>query len=891
MRSSCFVVAVIIILVLPLATNAQQNVGGLRGVVQDSSGGVLVGASVVLRHQETSVETKVTSNHEGAYLFSNLNVGFYTLTVSFDGFRTARKGDLRIVSGVILTHDIDLAVGETSDVVDVSAQAEVIDTTSGASSTTRTLEEIQDLPLAMSGTFRSTNSYLLTMPGVIPNSAGGDGDQQVGRASFMGSGRGGFSNNFVSYTIDGVSATSGLTPAIEDNGQLLPELVEEIRLVNNVSAESGGNLGVGVALISKSGTNKFHGSLFEYHRSTVLDARPFFAAQRSANIQNEYGFVLGGPVVKDKMFFFSSWDQFKYRVTGAGLVGTVPSALMRTGDFSEWLGPQAGTDALGRPIFQGAVYDPLTTRPDGKGGFIRDPFPNNVIPSSRFSPVSRFFQDRIWQEATSSGIQNNWRGSALPQRRDYDRFAIKIDNHFWQNHRLSIGTDFLPRRRNTGASASPPTGAYSASTGRQDKQYRVRVTETWTARPNLVVNFRVAFNRYKLKFDIRDENANLGCESGLTGTASCALPVASIQNMSGFGVSGRTYRFWTEVPANLDVSLHRGRHGFKFGVEFMQQVATAIQDPNSQGTFNFNATETRLPGSATTGVGYASFLLGQVNGASMQTAFANKFSARYLALFAQDQWQIAPKLSLSYGLRWDVAQPISEAFDRMGTVDLSLPNPAAGGRLGALTFWGEGAGRNGRHSLFDTYWKAFGPRLGLAYSLNQKTVLRAYYGLLYAPILGDFAGGEFIPAYGWLATVSRASVDGGITPAFNWSQGFPVSFPPLPLLDASLLNGSGLNVIMPSDNRPARNQSVGFVVEREFPGRVLLKAEYVGKWTHGLLSQGSAYAPPLNDPDVKYLSLGNLLSANINSAQAQAAGIALPYPGFTGSVAQALRDC
>src|SRR5262249_34297273 len=194
----------------------------------------------------------------------------------------------------------------------------------------------------------------------------------------------------------------------------------------------------------------------------------------------------------------------------------------------------------------------------------------------------------------------------------------------------------------------------------------------------------------------------------------------------------------------------------KFGSEFSQQRGGIVAGDRASGEFTFNSRGTGQPGFANTGVGYASYLLGDVDSGTLANYLANTYTARYFGLFLQDQWRVTSKLTINYGLRWDYSQPLSEVHNRIGSFDPGRPNPAAGGRLGALSFFGDGPGRNGRRYLYDTYWKAFGPRVGIAYAFNPKTVMRASYGLNYATTLSDFIGGDVnIPAYGWTARVSR----------------------------------------------------------------------------------------------------------------------------------------
>jgi hypothetical protein len=402
-----------------------------------------------------------------------------------------------------------------------------------------------------------------------------------------------------------------------------------------------------------------------------------------------------------------------------------------------------------------------------------------------------------------------------------------------------------------------------------------------------VVTFRGAINYYRFDGDTTGlPTADFGCKSGMIGFPACYTPLTSITEVSGFGWYWNHFkRYWTTVPINIDTSLVKGRHNFKVGASMTQMVSTGENDQYGAGRIGFAARESGLPVAPSSGNGYASFLLGDIDNATVQTPIGNKWTARNWAFYAQDEYRVTPKLTLNYGLRWEVTQPIHEQYDRIGSFDPKVPNPAAGGRLGALSFWGDGPGRNSLKNTLETYWKAFGPRFGFAYSVTPKTVFRAYYGILYSPLTGDFTQGEGVPAYGFRAPLVLSTTDGGITSAFNWTPGFPNIIPSLPNTDPSQLNNSSVNYLNPLDNKPARSQNLGAAFEREAPGGLLVKVEYVGKWIHGL-NRGSR---PMNDFDLRYLSLGSLLSANINSDAARAAGIPVPYPGFNLSVAQALR--
>jgi len=880
-------------LLLAIGAYAQQNSGSIRGTVQDPSGHVISGATVIARHVATEANSSTLTNETGGYVFPTLPIGIYTMTASSTGFKTVERTEVRVVSGEALRLDFDLQLGELTQKVQVLAEVVQVDTTSSTTGTTRTSEEITNLPIQMQGQYRNVMSFMLNLPGVnirpsnASNSTGG-GMEDIGRGSNLGVGDGGFGQDYSGYQIDGVAANMGVNAPLEDNGQPIPEVIEEFRLLTNYNAENGGNLGTTVELVTKSGSNQFHGSVFEYLRNDKLDARNWFdtTGNASPQKQNEFGFTFGGPIKRNRVFFFGSYDGFRFRRAAGGTVGSVPTALMRQGNFSEWIGSQNGVDSLGRPALAGAIYDPATNRPDPTGGVIRDPFPGNIIPANRISPVSDFFQ-KVWPLPTRPGAQLNWVGTAGAGGLVADRMTLKTDAYAGR-HKLTLGSDVQFRKIQSGGARTLTaiTMDYS-SDNRDDPQKRGRFSDTWSVRPNLIVSFRGAVNRYE--FNASNEglpSGTLGAESGLKGILSPAAPLTRIQNTVGFGWYWNYFhRIWTNVPVAADTAWIKGRHSFKFGAEMMQQVDTGPNDQFGAGNWSFQSRETGLTTVAGTGVGYASFMLGEVDSVTINTPIANKYYGRQWALYAQDEFRVTSGLTLSYGLRWDVAEPNAEVYDRVGSFDPGIPNAAAGGRLGALTFWGNGPGRNGRHHILNTYYKAFGPRFGIAYSPNSKTVARAYYGITYSPIVGDFLNGETTPSYGWRGTPSLSTQDGGVTSAFNWTNGVPPGLiPTLPTLDPTYLNGSSVNRITPTDNKPARSQMIGLSLGQELPGNTIVKAEYVGKLIHGLVLS-------LNDNslDPQYYSYGNLLSSSVLTPPAQAAGIAVPYPGFRGSVSQALR--
>jgi hypothetical protein len=888
-RCVVFTVGAVVVLLIGTVAQAQQNVGSIKGTVEDPSGGAIPSAVVVARDQATGVGRKTVTNKAGAYSFPQLDIGLYTLTVSAPGFKTTERSDIHVIAGLALTFDIQLILGQVSQVVSVTAQAVNVDTTStNMGSTTRTSEDIHNMPLQLSGSARSSLNFLRMLSTLTYDPTAQD-SSIYNSAAIEGSN--GFNAvNFASYSIDGVTASSIMFVQPQEYNPLVPDLISEVRLASNFDAEKGWNSGVGIELVTKSGTNQFHGSAFEYVRNTSLDSRSFFASKVSPTHQNEFGFILGGPIIKNKTFFMGSYDGFRFITQQTGVIATVPTAAMRVGDFSQFLGAQKGTDALGRPIYQNEIYDPDTTRPDGSGGFIRDPFMYNgqlnVIPASRFSSVSQAFQQG-YPLPTLPGTQLNWVGSNARAPYNIDKFSIKVDQQFGDRHHLSIGYDQSLRddRVNAGPAFAP---VLQGTQKNNQNQYRPRITYTWIAKPNLLLNLRFGMtyeDRFLGTFGL--PSATGGAAAGLKGVVTPNTPTVSIQNASGFG-----YPFLVlhdphiPVPVSGSVTWTRGKHNVKLGGEFLRHQGPFYNTQNSAGNFSFASRITGFPNLTGTGVGYAGFLLGDVDNATLNTIRNTRLIDRGWALYAQDQWRIAPKWTVNYGLRWNAAQPSWDLHDEFGAFSPTIPNPLAGGRLGAITFWGEGAGRNGLHYSVDPNYAMFEPRLGIAYAPNSQTAIRVYYGIVHSASFAQGNDGTIMNSYGWTATVARSTLDNGLTPAFNWDNGYP-PIPTLPNLDPSFLNGSSVSQVDPKVTVADTTQAFGLSVERSMGHNLIVRGEYIGKLTHGI-SLGNTFAVPVDVLDPKYFSLGNLLTANIYSPQAVAAGIPVPYAGFQGSVAQAL---
>jgi Carboxypeptidase regulatory-like domain/TonB dependent receptor len=879
-----------LVLALGSLTNlyAQSDTGRIIGIVRDPSGAVVAGAQVTAQLAATTTQAQVITSSDGSYVFPSLAIGSYDLTINAAGFAMVVDKGVRVISSVTTSADVSLnKLGGTTSIVNVNAAAETLDTTASSVGTTRTVEEISQLPLLLTQTQRSSVSFARTFPGVswTPGLID-DGSQGINVAEINGAPEGG-----EGYLIDGIPASISGHGQLRDDFSPPPEMIEEMRLTSNTASEySGWNSGVGVALVTKGGTNQFHGTAFEYLRNTVLDAKNYYASSVTPEQQNEFGFTIGGPIIKKKTYFFGMYSGYRLRLTPQGITQTVPTAAMRNGDFSQLLGAQIGTDALGRPIFQGEIYDPSTTRQGPGGQIIRDPFDFgaqlNHIDPARLSSISSFFQNG-YPMPTQAGTQLNWTGQAASSPVNSDKFNIRIDQNLGANQKIMFAYDHWWRSEIFGAPFAP---IISNTWILSDNTYRLRLSYDWTIKPNLLLSVRAAANKCH---DILSEggfpNATGGAKAGLTGVLQPTTPLVNIQDATGFGPP---YANKIDEPAWLtpvfsDLSWVKGKHTLKFGGQFTTNVFENIgTDSTGAGQYTFSRNETGLPGApAGTGWGYASFLIGEVDSATLSTPENQRFESLAWGFYAQDSWRVTPKLTLSYGLRWDIFVPEHESRNEIASFDPTAVNSAAGGNLGALTFWGKGAGRNGLVEAYRTYWREFSPRIGFAYNATPKTVIRGGYGLSSPGFFGVFTSGNELPNYGWSATVTPTSENNGVTPAFNWNQGFP-TIPTVPNLNPSLLNGSNANYVNPAVPKPGRTENVNFGLQGEIPLGIVVTADYVGNFSRGLPDNTFI---TLNQLDPKFLGLGSLLLQSVTSPAAITAGIPIPYPGFTGSVTQALR--
>ena len=814
----------LVLLLLPGAPFAcLAQTAQITGRVTDSSQAAVATAAIQVLNTETGVLRNASSNELGYYTVAALPNGPYELTVTNAGFKTIKQKSISLNEGQVLRLDFQMEVGTVSEAIDVVAQSSLIETATTAISTVVTNQRILDLPMAGRNPF----ALVSLVPGVR-----GLGDYTALPTSSYGGSRASINGappSTNSYMVDGTAAeffTSGSFMTF-----FSVDATEEFRIVtSNPSAEYGRTSGAIINVISKSGTNTYHGTLYEFLRNRELNANSFFGNRtgtaKSPFVFNEYGGTVGGPVVRNRTFFFFNWEEFKQR-TQSQTFRTVPTDAMRTGDFSD------ARSASGQLV---QIYDPYSTRlaSDGSGNRVRDAFPGNIIPKSRLSPVALAAM-KYYPEPNQPGVlythNNNFFGQGSSPL-DKRIIGVKMDHNFSETRRLSGRFTY-----DKTFSGIPNFYQNIAETQTSDLTYQRRsamVNYLQSFSPTFLMEARAGFNRYAPNRIARSygfDMTSLGLPGSLN--SQVQLPIMPMFNTSDVSQLGgnqtdqlvQAGEAWTGVVAFS--RFHRG-HDLKFGFE--QRL---YRYNNSQGgpvlQFDFNRSFTQGPNpnvsSSAAGYGFATMLLGTPTSGSAVRYPTATMQTRYSALYLQDDWKVSPKLTLNLGLRWEYEGAPTDRYNALTNFDPSLTTTANGVTLaGGLRFPGYGSTAR---SMRDNTYLDFGPRVGFAYQAMPKTVLRGGYGIYQLPGTGI----QITPGRtGYEMTSSMVtSVDGGFTPYNTLANPFPTGITQPTGSSLGALTGLGTSV---SGN--LRTLKRGYMeqwnmnIQRELPGNWLVEVGYAG---------------------------------------------------------------
>jgi hypothetical protein len=894
---------------------AQGERGALNGIITDQNGAVIPGAEVVATNIDTNVETKTTTTDAGVYRLPYLPSGKYKITVKAQDFQIAVLNDVNLFVAQTLTVDIKLTAGQVAVQMTVAGTAPLLETGTAEIGRYVTKKEFDTWPVAVGDGRRQIQTFIFTS---LPGSVG---------ETFQGSINGG---QYYSHEI----LIEGMPLGRFDlqggsNNEFSPsaETISEFKVQSGtVGAQYGGGQTSVANFAIKSGGNDFHGSAYTYIQNDALRANSFnnkaLGIDPATGLERRprppfkllnYGGLVSGPVWvpkiyngRNKTFFLGSVEVTRVRNFTSTAFSRLPTVDFKRGDFSRLLNPnftgnsqsgkQVGTDALGRPVIFGQIYDPRTARLVN-GVVVRDPFPGNIIPQSQWSAVSRNILEKAGItdplfDRMLNNIPNLSSGQPIFDERMY---MAKIDHKFNDSHRISGLYNHNYRNRinspggRWGAPPELPTGVYQQqyTPGRM-----VRLAYDWTINTNLLNHAALGYNRFGNRNESVYVDQDWPQKIGLQNVPGTHFPTlvfgGTAAQGGGIGASGRlgsANRGGTFNGSTIlmdDLTYIRGAHNYKAGFE-LRKYYLNVRNKSSSGNFNFSPQQTELPGfAASTGHSFASFLLGAVQ-TTTRAVSPNNFGYRVTqpSFYISDDWKATQRLTLNLGLRWEMNFGYNEVAGRISVVDLTKPNPDAGNRPGALVF----ADALGEKGFQDSYLGIVSPRLGFAYKVSEKLVVRGGYGINANPFITSGFDTPGNLGYNGTIAVNRTTNPTQFPqdPVFYLHQPYPSFTSTLPNRSPALANNLDIGYIAPDSNRVGYAQNYSLGVQYQLPASFVIEVGYIGNKGTRLEANG---LDNLNQLPASALALGDdliqPLSARPNLAP-------LPYPGFTGTVAQALR--
>lgn len=806
---------VLCLLAVGQAPLKSESASGLAGYITDAADARLAGVVVGVKNEATGVARVVQTNAEGEFTVAPLPPGSYELTAELTGFQRYHQRGLVLELGRLARVNVTLPLGQVNESVEVTGQAPLLESESATVGQFIENKTVRDMPingrrvgdlLKLMG-----NAVYVTGDVIRPRVtvAGSRGDQQQ-------------------WLLDGVNSSNVALEIPQALFNPPVESVQEVRVQQNTySAEFGNSSGGVVNISTRSGTNQFHGSAYEFFRNDALDARNFFSARKAPLRYNIFGFSAGGPAIKNRTFFFTNSEWQKQRV-GATRLYTVPTALQRAGDFSQTF------NTSGQLV---TVYDPATTRqdPSNPSRFIRDPFPGNVITSGRFDPVAAKligYYPQPNRTASNLAGANNFGGNGS-QNLNLTTWTTKVDHVINDAQRLSFRMVLHDFPTDTTATydnpASDPLGAVT-----DRRAYSFLVNHITNFGSRTVNDLRFNYQPRKFRNDTQSMGGDWPSKLGLKGVSGSAFPQVTAAGYANLG-SGGQQRIQQPIRDThiVDVLSRLVRsHSLKFGGE--ARFGQNVDDLNSltSGTVGFGLQSTAYPATAAGGNAIASLLLGQtLSGRILDTDIIDR-RASYYALFIQDDWKVSPNFTLNLGVRWETHTPRVDANDRQNSFDLTAINPVSK-TPGVVTF----AGRNGLGSkVYGGDYNNFAPRAGLAWKpfKDRSLLIRSGYGIYFGPPIP----GSNTASAGFETSGDYSSPDNGVSPAFVLNSGFPATTP--------LALDAGFGAVVPGqavrfaptfigqDRQLGYSQQWNFNVQQELAGRIVAEVSYLGNVSHKL---------------------------------------------------------
>ncbi len=832
---------------------AQVDRGGIVGAVNDPSGARVPGAEVTITNLATNQSVKVLTDESGNYSANLLRIGTYSVMAEIQGFQKVVEPGVQVGVNQIVRVDLTLRLGAVTDTIEVSTAPPLLQVESSSLGTIETERRISDLPL------NGRNFLQLAYLGPGANSgatgsnvSGGVFENERANEAVSVNGLRVTNNNFLLNGVDnnefGLGGVIVLPP---------PDAIQEFRTEENSMSAEFGRGGAAVNVVLKSGTNQVHGGAFEFIRNDKLDAKNYFDAEKTPFRRNQFGVFGGGPLIRNRTFFFADYQGSRLRETNP-FISTVPDMAQRAGDFSGILGPQIVDsskqpvlDALGRPIYANEIYNPYTTRTVEGGGIVRDgfgfdpitglPIPGqaNIIPASQINAVGQNVAN-LYPQPTSGDLSNNY---LISQKRtnDQDSFDIRLDHRFREADQMFGAYSFGDIRSVRPGPLGDLGGTDCCPSVSDSRAQHLSLGYTHTFSPKLLNDLHGGYFRYAVNALPFNYGKNLSEQLGIPNANRGDDNSSGLTNIEVAGLAWLGDSEWLPEHAFENVyqvadtlTWVRGRHTFKFGVDFRRQQRNFFQLATPRGYFGFFGVYTGDLSTGNGGAGLADLLLG-ISAGAHQDYLQGLYPTRYwdLAEFVQDDVRLRPNLTLNLGFRYQVASP---ANGRVGNFDLT--------RAIMVTSYGSDAVS---HAGVEFDKHNFAPRVGMAWSLPGNTVVRSAFGIFYSAEANIFDDLGLNPPQDnfYEASYNAAALP---IPSQLISSGFPASFPEY---DPNNLYGSvkttGPKRLMP------RILEWNLTVQHQFGQNWVAQLGYVGTratrlWNH----ESSDLNQPLQPLDTNF---------------------------------------
>lgn len=921
----------ILLLVVAASLFAQSDRGTITGTVLDATGAVVPAAKIVLTNSQTGLRQETVTTDTGNYTLTALPAGVYSLSVEREGFKSYNQANIRIQVAVTVRVDVSLAVGQTTESVNVVAEATMLRTESAEQSSTVSGDTINNLPINFgigAGAVRNPLSFVQLTPGSTMTGWNTIRVNGLPAGSFR-------------ILFEGQESNLGLDGRASDEVQPSVESIQEFTLQTSNFAAEFGQVGGGLFnFTSRGGTNEFHGSAYGYFANEALNAGMPFTDDRQGHHlrpkvrRQDFGFSVGGPVWipkvydgRNRTFFFFNYERYRDIQFAYMGLGTVPTDALRAGDFSSILtGVNLGKDFMDRAILQNVIYDPSTRTTDpSTGNFVVNPFADNKIPASRIDPVAQKILGTIPKATNPGSLVNNYTLQS-PFRKIQSIPSLKIDHNLTSTARISGYWSRQITDKDVGQDGFPDPISIRRDLHVVGPTFRVNYDQSIT--PTMLLHLGAGIQRYEnpdsspKSITEYDAAGQLGIKGApgtgyprLSGMGSITWgglaqnPIATTN--TNFGPVNRGVLYDTKPTAVAQLTWVRGDHTYKMGGEWKIDAFTNVSALGLSPSYGFNASQTAqplygttLPSGTTIGHPFASFLLGLYNSAGISNASDPQYRKSAWALYVQDTWKVTRKLTLDYGIRWDLQKPMRELHARSSMFGATIINPNANNRPGGVVYEGWGDKRcNCR--LVDTYPFAVAPRLGVAYKWDDKTVIRAGWGIVYgASNIFSYIGGGNSQGMGFNSinfTAPGNGVEAGVLKdglAWDPTVLYGASYNPGLLVNPGAAVQNAPSVLDPNGGRPPRINQWSISIQREVTKNLVVEAAYVGNrsaWlnANSLVNYNTFPLARLTalGLDITQKTVRDMLTSQISSPAAAAAGFTKPYANFpsSGTVVQSLR--